>query len=139
MTLFGGFLGGAFTVRYGVMKVLMVGAILVAASNLLFALLANIGNEISVLIVVISADNLSAGIASAAFVAYLSSLTSTSYTASQYALFSSIMVLLPKILAGYSGVMLESVGYEIFFIATAAMGVPVLVLIYLVAKQDQGA
>jgi PAT family beta-lactamase induction signal transducer AmpG len=139
MTLFGGFLGGALAVRYGVMKILMLGAILAAVSNLLFALLASIGNDIMALIVVISADNLSAGIASAAFVAYLSGLTSTSFTASQYALFSSIMVLLPKILAGYSGVVVESVGYEIFFIGTAAMGIPVLVLIYLVAKQDKTA
>jgi PAT family beta-lactamase induction signal transducer AmpG len=136
MTLFGGFMGGALAIRYGVMKVLMIGAILAAASNLLFALLASAGNDITSLILVISADNLSAGIASAAFVAYLSSLTSTSFTASQYALFSSIMVLLPKILAGYSGVMVENVGYEIFFIGTAAMGIPVLILIYLVAKQD---
>jgi PAT family beta-lactamase induction signal transducer AmpG len=132
-------MGGAFAVRYGVMKVLMSGAILASASNLLFALLASVGHDITALILVISADNLSAGIASAAFVAYLSSLTSTSFTASQYALFSSIMVLLPKILAGYSGVMVESVGYEMFFIGTAAMGIPVLALIYLVDKQDQAA
>ena len=137
MTIVGGFMGGAFAVRYGIMKALMVGAVLAAASNLLFALLAKIGNDITVLMVVISADNLSAGIASAAFVAYLSSLTSTSFTASQYALFSSIMVLLPKILAGYSGVMVESVGYEMFFIGTAAMGLPVLVLIYFVAISDR--
>jgi len=139
MTLLGGFMGGALAVRYGVMKVLMSGAILASASNLLFALLASVGHDITALILVISADNLSAGIASAAFVAYLSSLTSTSFTASQYALFSSIMVLLPKILAGYSGVMVESVGYEMFFIGTAAMGIPVLALIYLVDKQDQAA
>ncbi len=139
MTLFGGFMGGALAIRYGIMKVLMLGAVLAAISNLLFALLANIGNDITALIVVISADNISAGIASAAFVAYLSSLTSTSFTASQYALFSSIMVLLPKILAGYSGVLVETLGYEMFFIGTAAMGIPVLVLICLVAKQDRTA
>ena len=136
MTLFGGFMGGALAVRYGVMKILMLGAILAAVSNLFFALLASIGNDITALILVISADNLSAGVASAAFVAYLSSLTSTSFTASQYALFSSIMVLLPKILAGYSGVMVDSMGYEAFFIGTAAMGIPVLMLIYLVEKYD---
>ena len=136
MMLAGGFLGGALAIRYGVMKALMVGALLAAASNLLFALLANIGNDIMALIIVISVDNLSAGIASAAFVAYLSSLTSASFTASQYALFSSIMVLLPKILAGYSGIMVESMGYEMFFIVTAATGIPVLALIYLVSKQE---
>ncbi len=139
MTLAGGFLGGALAVRYGVIKALMGGAVLAAASNLLFAVLAQIGNDIAFLVLVISADNLSAGIASAAFVAYLSSLTSTGFTASQYALFSSIMVLLPKVLAGYSGVMVEAVGYEMFFIGTAAMGIPVLVLIYLVARSNRPA
>ncbi len=134
MTLIGGFAGGALAVRYGVMKSLMIGAILAAGSNLLFAWLAVVGNDIGMLMLVISADNLSAGIASAAFVAYLSSLTSTTFTASQYALFSSIMVLLPKVLAGYSGVMVESVGYQAFFIGTAAMGLPVLILIYLVSR-----
>lgn len=135
MTLIGGFAGGALAVRYGTMKALVTGAILAAASNLLFALLAQVGNDIIFLMVVISADNLSAGIASAAFVAYLSSLTSSTFTASQYALFSSIMVLLPKVLAGYSGVMVESMGYEWFFIGTAAMGVPVLLLIWLVSRR----
>lgn len=134
MTLIGGFAGGALAVKYGVMRALMIGAVLAAGSNLLFAALAQVGNDIGFLMLVISADNLSGGIASAAFVAYLSSLTSTSFTASQYALFSSIMVLLPKILAGYSGVMVESLGYEAFFIGTAAMGVPVLLLIYLVSR-----
>lgn len=135
MTLIGGFAGGALAVRYGTMKALVTGAILAAASNLLFAVLAQVGNDIVVLMVVISADNLSAGIASAAFVAYLSSLTSSAFTATQYALFTSIMVLLPKVLAGYSGVMVESIGYEWFFIGTAAMGVPVLILIWLVARR----
>ena len=139
MTLIGGFIGGALVLRYGIMKALMVGAILAAASNLLFAVLAQVGDDINFLMLVISADNLSAGIATTAFVAYLSSLTNTAFTATQYALFSSIMVLLPKILAGYSGVMVESVGYEMFFIGTAAMGIPVLVLIYLVAKTDRAA
>ena len=139
MTIVGGFLGGALALRYSIIKALMLGAILAAASNLLFAVLASMGNDLRALIMVISADNLSGGIASAAFVAYLSSLTSRAFTATQYALFSSIMVLLPKILAGYSGVMVESVGYEMFFIGTAAMGIPVLLLIYLVAKQDSPA
>jgi len=62
-------------------------------------------------------------------VAYLSSLTSVSFTAMQYAIFSSIMTLFPKILAGYSGSIVDSVGYESFFIGTAVIGIPVLFLI----------
>ena len=134
MTIAGGFLGGVLTVRYGVMKILFLGAVLAGATNLLFSLLAGIGPNLWALAGVISADNLSAGIASAAFVAYLSSLTSTSFTATQYALFSSIMVLLPKLIAGYSGMMVENVGYSVFFIGTAVVGILPLTLIVLSAR-----
>jgi MFS transporter, PAT family, beta-lactamase induction signal transducer AmpG len=89
MTLAGAFLGGAMAMRMGVMRVLMLGAVLSAASNLLFAWLGSRGHDVQALIFVISADNLSSGIASAAFIAYLSSLTNVSYSATQYALFSS--------------------------------------------------
>ena len=81
MTLVGAFVGGVLSMRFGVMRILMLGAILSAASNLLFAWLAGHGHDVTALIFVVSADNLSAGIASAAFVAYLSSLTNVSYSA----------------------------------------------------------
>jgi len=84
---------------------------------------------------VISADNLSAGLASAAFVAFLSSLTNVKFTAMQYALFSSLMVFFPKMLGGYSGTMVESIGYSQFFVMTALIGLPVLILIYLANKK----
>lgn len=134
MTIFGGFAGGALTIRYGIMRTLFVGAVLAAGTNLLFVVLAHTGNDIRMLMAVISADNLSGGIASAAFVAYLSGLTNAAFTASQYALFSSIMLLLPKILAGYSGVVVEQVGYTMFFTGTAVLGLPVLLLIVLVSR-----
>ncbi|MGQ2980819.1 MAG: AmpG family muropeptide MFS transporter, partial [Polaromonas sp.] len=88
MTLVGAFAGGALAMRFGVMKVLMLGAVLSAGSNLLFAWLGSRGHDVTALIFVISADNLSSGIASAAFIAYLSSLTNINYSATQYALFS---------------------------------------------------
>lgn len=138
MTLVGGFLGGMFTVRYGVLKILFVGALLSAVTNLLFMLLAASGADISVLTLVIAADNLSAGLASTAFVAFLSSLTSVSFTAVQYAIFSSVMSLFPKLLGGYSGAMVSTLGYETFFMITACMGVPVLFLIWLV-RGESGA
>ena len=131
MTLVGAFLGGALSMRLGVMRVLMLGAVLSAASNLLFALLSTRGHDLTGLIWVISADNLASGIASAAFIAYLSSLTNISYSATQYALFSSMMLLLPKFLAGYSGRYVDAFGYPNFFIATALLGVPVLLLVWL--------
>lgn len=135
MTLLGGFLGGLLAVRCGVMRILMLGAILSAATNLLFMLLAGMGNEVWMLYVVISADNLSGGLASAAFVAFLSSLTNISFTAVQYAIFSSLMTLLPKMLGGYSGTMVDAIGYQGFFLATALMGLPVLLLIILANKR----
>ena len=134
MTLAGAFVGGALALRFGVMRVLMLGAVLSAASNLLFAALALRGHDLTWLIVVISADNLSAGIASAAFIAYLSSLTSLAYSATQYALFSSIMLLLPKFVAGFSGAFVDAYGYVVFFCGTALLGAPVLLLVWLAQR-----
>jgi PAT family beta-lactamase induction signal transducer AmpG len=87
------------------------------------------------LYIVISADNLSAGLASAAFIAFLSSLTNISFTATQYAIFSSLMTLLPKVIGGYSGSMVDTIGYPIFFLLTALMGIPVLLLIVYAARR----
>jgi PAT family beta-lactamase induction signal transducer AmpG len=134
MTLAGAFVGGVLSMRLGVMRVLMLGAVLSAASNLLFAGLAARGHDVTALVLVVSADNLAGGIASAAFIAYLSSLTNISYSATQYALFSSLMLLLPKFIAGYSGVFVDAYGYKAFFVGTAALGVPVLVLVALAAR-----
>lgn len=134
MTLVGAFIGGALSLRLGVMRVLMLGAVLSAASNLLFAWLAGHGHDVTALIAVVSADNLSAGVASAAFIAYLSSLTNVSYSATQYALFSSMMLLAPKWLAGYSGAFVDAYDYPTFFTATALLGLPVLILIWLATR-----
>ena len=101
-----------------------------AVTNLLFILLAESSASMQMLYVVIGADNLSAGLASAAFIAFLSSLTNISFTAVQYAIFSSLMTLLPKILGGYSGSIVESMGYSSFFTMTALLTLPVLVLIF---------
>ncbi len=131
MTIAGGFLGGVLSVRFGVMRILMLGAILGAATNLLFMLLAQGEPTQWALIGVISADNLSAGLASAAFIAFLSSLTNIQFTATQYAIFSSLMTLFPKVLGGYSGSMVDSIGYGHFFLTTALLGLPAIVLILL--------
>jgi PAT family beta-lactamase induction signal transducer AmpG len=134
MTLAGAFVGGVLSMRLGVMRVLMLGAVLSAASNLLFAWLGARGHDVTALIFVISADNLSSGIASAAFIAYLSSLTNVNYSATQYALFSSMMLLAPKWLAGFSGQYVDAFGYSQFFTSTALLGAPVLLLVWLAAR-----
>jgi len=134
MTLLGAFIGGVLSMRLGVMRILMLGAVLSALTNLLFAWLATRGHDLSALVWVISADNLASGIASAAFIAYLSGLTNVNYSATQYALFSSMMLLAPKWLAGFSGLYVDAHGYPSFFTATAWLGVPVLLLVALAAR-----
>jgi len=134
MTLVGAFVGGALAMRVGVMRVLMLGAVLSAATNLMFAWLAGRGHDVQALIFVISADNLASGIASAAFIAYLSSLTNVNYSATQYAMFSSMMLLLPKFVAGYSGAFVDHFGYASFFTATSMLGLPVLGLVWLASR-----
>jgi PAT family beta-lactamase induction signal transducer AmpG len=134
MTLLGAFIGGVLSMRLGVMRILMLGAIFSAITNLLFAWLATRGHDLTALVWVISADNLASGIASAAFIAYLSSLTNVNYSATQYALFSSMMLLAPKWLAGFSGVYVDAHGYEAFFNSTALLGAPVLLLVWLASR-----
>ncbi|HQD15179.1 MAG TPA: MFS transporter [Ottowia sp.] len=140
MTLAGAFVGGSLALRFGVMRILMLGALLSALTNLLFAWLAGFGHSVPALIAVVSADNLASGIASAAFVGYLSSLTNISYSATQYALFSSLMLMLPKFVAGFSGDYVNAHGYAGFFVSTALLGLPVLLLVALAARaQRQGS
>lgn len=151
MTLLGGFLGGLLTLRYGVYAILMLGAVLSSLTNLLFMLLASVDAQVAFLTsfsgadfaaafqslelyAVIGADNLAAGIATTAFIAFLSSLTGVSFTAVQYAIFSSLMTLIPKVVGGYSGTIVEGIGYSGFFFSTAVMGVPVILLVWLVKK-----
>jgi len=137
MTIAGGFIGGLLSVRFGVMRILFLGALLSAATNLLFIVLAIVGYDMTWLYIVISADNLSAGLASAAFIAFLSSLTNVSFTATQYAIFSSLMTLFPKLSGGYSGTMVDAIGYSNFFFFTTVMGIPVLALIIVAARRSQ--
>lgn len=136
MTLLGLLVGGGVAIRIGLMRVLMLGAVLSAGSNVLFAWLAGQSHDVNKLVFVISADNFSSGIASGAFVAWLSLLTSTRHTATQYALFTSMMLLLPKFVAGYSGVYVDHFGYASFFNTTALLGVPVLLLVWLASRMQ---
>ncbi len=140
MTIAGSALCGVLVVKWGILRPLLLGATLVAATNLLFALLASLGtSELAWLALVISADNLSAGIASTAFIAYLSSLTSRSYTATQYALFSSLMTLPGKFISGFAGVVVDSAGYVDFFIIVAGLGIPAIALVtYLLQREIRG-
>jgi PAT family beta-lactamase induction signal transducer AmpG len=137
MTLTGALLGGALAPRVGLGRMLILGAVLVSLTNLLFAWLFTQPPTTLNLALVISADNLSAGLAAAAFVAYLSGLTNLKFSATQYALFSSLMVLPPKILGGFSGWLVDKLDYGPFFVACALLGIPVVLLLLLLRRVTQ--
>lgn len=138
MTIFGAALGGIFVTRYGVEKPLIFGSIMIIVTNLLFVWLARTEPNISTLAVVISADNLSGGFATSAFIAYLSSMTNKTYSATQYALFSSLMTLPAKFIGGFSGIVVDAAGYAYFFLYAGLLGIPALLLIiYILYQQDE--
>jgi len=136
MSILGAFLGGLAVARWGASRTLVSGGVLVILTNLGFALLAWFDQPSLIgLSLVISADNLSAGVAGTAFIAYLSGLTNTAYTATQYALFSSLFTLPGKLMGGASGYVVDSVGFMWFFIYTSALGLPALWLIWKLNRQ----
>ena len=134
MTIAGAALGGILVARYGMMRPLLLGAVMVALTNLLFAVLAISEPSLTLLAIVISTDNLSGGLAASAFIAYLSSLTNQAYTATQYALFSSLMTLPAKLLGGFSGIVVDTQGYFTFFVYAAAIGLPAIVLVLVLIR-----
>lgn len=134
MAIAGGFLGGLMSQKFSLMRMMMLGAILAAATNLLFIALAYRGHDVGLMYLAVGFDNLAAGLAGAVFIAFLSALTSIRFTAVQYAIFSSLMTLLPKTLGGYSGAMVDHIGYPGFFLFTALLGIPVLLLVYAVDR-----
>lgn len=128
VTLSGAALGGVLVARYGIPRVLVASAFLAPLTNLTFVWLAGLGPELYGLVVAIVADNLSGGIAIAVFIAFLSSLTRSGYTATQYALFSSLMTLPGQFSGGFSGMIVEAIGYAGMFLISAAIGVPAIML-----------
>lgn len=135
MSILGGVAGGLLVVRYGLQRMLVAGALVTALTNLLFVALANLGHNLPMLVVTIMSDNLANGLASTIFIAFLSSLTSRAYTATQYALFSSLMTLPGKFLGGFSGLVVDGAGYAGFFTLSAAMGIPAVLLALWIARR----
>ncbi len=134
MTLFGAAVGGVMVSRVGIAPMLIATAILAPLTNLTFSWLATLGPEVYGLIAAIVADNVTGGMAIAVFLAYLASLTNTAYTATQYALFSSLMTLPGQFLGGFTGVLAEQVGWVHFFMISAAAGLPAIVLALLLLR-----
>ncbi len=135
VTLAGAALGGLAVARYGLNGPLVFGAVLLAVTNLFFAAMAIVGPELWFLVITISADNLAAGFTGTVFIAYLSSLTNVAYTATQYALFSSLMTLPGKFISGLSGAIVALVDWPGFFLYAGAMGIPAIVLAVIVTRR----
>ena len=134
-TILGGIVGGIVVSRWGLYKSLWICGILQGLTTLVFVLQAWSGHNIFMLISCISLDNISGGMSVAAFVAYLSSLCSVAYTATQYALLSSLMSLPRDLVAATSGYMAEAVGWDWFFVLTSLMVVPGLALLWILNKK----
>jgi len=140
MSIAGIALGGVLVARLGLLPALLVGAVVGPASNLAFAWLAWHGQpDLWLLTLTISIDNAASGLAGTTLIAYMSSLTSSLYTATQYALFSSFYAIPGRTLSGFSGLIAEDHGFPAFFLYTAAIGVPtVLLVLLLMAVTRQG-
>jgi PAT family beta-lactamase induction signal transducer AmpG len=134
MSLLGGGLAGVWVPRFGLRPMLFVAAAASSASILFYALIATTGPDLRLLALAISADNFSEGVAGTAFIAFLSGLTRAGFSATQYALLTSIAVFLPKIVAGFSGMAVDRLGYAAFFCTCSAIGLVTLVLLALVLR-----
>jgi PAT family beta-lactamase induction signal transducer AmpG len=129
MSLSGALAAGVLVVRWGMARTLMLGLLMLSGSNLFYAVMAQVKADLWWLTVAISFDNFGNGIAGASFIAYMSSLTNRAYTATQYALFGTLWSLPTKGLAGFSGRIVDALGYRDFFIYTAVLGIPAALLI----------
>jgi MFS transporter, PAT family, beta-lactamase induction signal transducer AmpG len=134
-TIIGGLLGGVLTTRFGILRMLWIGGILQAVSNLAYVWLAGQGADTASLALVITIDNVAGGIGTAAFVAYLSSLVNVHYTATQYALLSALSSLARSWLSTPAGLVAEWVGWEIFFILSAMLAIPGLLILVLLQRR----
>lgn len=138
MTLGGALLAGLLIKRYGIPKTLLIGWVLLTIANLSYAYIAGISPGIGWLAVVVSIDNVANGIAGTAFIAYMSSLTNTAYTATQYALFGMLWSLPAKTIASQWGTIVDAWGYTPFFIYSAAIGLPALFLVIWAIRRAGG-
>ena len=136
VTMSSAFVGGVVVNRYGPVRLLLFATALVAVTNLCFAALAAYGAaHIWYLVGVISADNFAVGFAGTVFIAYFSSLTNAAYTATQYALFTSLMLLPGKLLSGFSGMVVDATDFVTFFLYASAAGVPAILLAVVITRK----
>ncbi len=128
-TMIGALLGGLFLLKLGISRGLWVFGVLQALSTACFAILARIGYNISMLAAVIAFENLSSGMGTAAFVAFMASITNKKFTATQYALLTSLMGLPRALASSVTGFMAKNIGWEGFFIGCTLIAIPGLLLL----------
>lgn len=136
VTLCGAFIAGALVLRWGVLRAMLAGLVLLTGANLLYGYVAGIHPGLAWFAGIITVDNIGNGIAGTAFIAYMSSLTSRAYTATQYALFGSLWSVPTKFLAGFSGTVVDAMGYGSFFAITAALSLPALLIIFWMLRRS---
>ncbi|MBR1777190.1 MAG: AmpG family muropeptide MFS transporter [Alphaproteobacteria bacterium] len=134
-TILGGFLGGIAVVRWGIMRSLLICGILQGISNLPFAYLATQGNSLTWLMISVISDNLTSAMATSAFVAYMSFLCNAAYTATQYALLSSLMALPRDMLSSMSGWLADHTTWPVFFMITASLCLPGLIVLWFLNRR----
>lgn len=130
--------GGVFVARAGVFRALLVGGVLQAVTNLLFAVQAQVGHEVAMLAVAIGADGFTGGLASSAFVAYLSGLCRTGMSATQFALLTSLMATGRTVLASGSGWLADATDWTTFFVVTTLLAIPGLLLLFVLRPRASG-
>tara|TARA_Y100000588_G_scaffold368271_1_gene435967 strand:+ start:54 stop:1118 length:1065 start_codon:yes stop_codon:yes gene_type:complete len=128
------FIGGILIKRFGMLITLVITGILQAASNLIFAYQAIVGYDLTALTLTIAVENITGGMGTAAFVAYLSGLTNISFTATQYALLSALMSLGRNILSSPSGYVVDALGWVDFFVFSVVMALPGLFLLLILVR-----
>jgi PAT family beta-lactamase induction signal transducer AmpG len=133
-TLGGVLIGGLIVARFGVLRALLVGSVLIICSNLGYSGLASSPLNVLLLGCVNAFDNIAIAVHGTSLLAFLASLTSARYTATQYAVLSSIYALPGKMLMGGSGWVVDQVDYPAFFMYTASLSIPGLILLYFVAR-----
>lgn len=131
----GGLVGGAILLRIGIIRSLWIFGFLQAAAILSFSVLALMGHSLVGLAVAIVLEQLTSGMGTSAYVAYMASLTNKRFTATQYALLSSCMGIPRVIIAAPAGWLAESLGWPLFFVGCAVVAVPGLLLLPMVAAQ----
>jgi len=133
-TMVGVFVGGLMLLRINIMTALFIGVVGQSATNLLYSWLALMPADNLYLATAVVVDNIAYGMAGTVLIAYMSSLTNTAFTATQYALFSSFYALPGKFVGGFSGFIVDAVGYAWFFAYTALIGIPAAALIYFLVR-----